>query len=420
MMLLINLFDAYIVYKLMTIFLGRYTADIRLTILAYAARGCIGTVLNEFLPYPIISVSFFLLSTFLVTFCHKSKFEKKLMATVLSFVCNLLSEFVLAILVQATNFNLFEKAEYGNIFTYIIIKIIFWFITLLLQHFKGVKLNVKLPKAFIISVIIVPISSIIIELIILSQHMFDRNLTLISLFCVLASSFITIYLYDSYSKIFQERTQVELIKREQDYYKKQSELLQQNQETLRQFRHDIKNRIIAMQQMLEDREISQALEYTQQIATRLNHTISYSETGNLAIDSIINYKLTLAAQKGIRATTNIAIPNTLDVDNDDIVIILGNLLDNAIEANEHLEENKYINLTMKFSAGCLAMQTKNSFDSIVHDNNGSLTSRKDDKIMHGIGMKSIQTVVDRYNGYFSYEYDDTEFQVILMIYANKK
>lgn len=418
-MLIINLFDAYIIYKFMTIFFGKYNCEKNLLIIMCSFRWLIGTIINEFLPYPIITVIFWFVSTFFISLCYKSNFTKKLLITFVVYIINFISELILALIIQITKFNIFEKAEYGTIITYIMIKIIYWTTTLILQHLKGVKLNVKLPKIFVAAIIIVPASSVIIALIIFSQSNFDRQLTLISLICIMASTFITIYLYDSYSKILENHAQGELAKREKVYYQKQSELLQKNQEELRQFRHDIHNRIITMQQMLEDKQYNNALEYTDQITQRLEHAVSYSVSGNIAIDSIINYKLTQAANKGIEVYADISIPDNLSVHDDDLVVILGNLLDNAIEANDKLSDHKYINLTMKYITGCLTIRTKNSYDSIIYDNNGKIQSRKNDNIMHGIGLRSVQSCVDNYKGSLSIHYDEKEFEVFIMLYASK-
>lgn len=414
--LLINLFELYIVYRFMNIFFETYNIDKRLVIIAYSFRWLGGTLINDLIPYPIVSLIFFIGSTFLIALCYHGKVLKKILISLIIFMCGFISELLFAIIIELSGFNMFEKEHYGSVLLLVGCKIIFWIISLILQKFKGIKLNTKLPKVFVIAVIIILGSSFIIEMIIMNQNTFESSTVILSLFLVLATTLITIYLYDSYSKIFQERAQAELVKREQGYYQKQSELLQKNHEELRQFRHDIQNRIITMQEMIQNQDYEQVLNYTEQITQRIQHVTAYSETNHIAVDSIINYKLTLAEQKGIQVKSKVQIPEELVFNEDDIVVILGNLLDNAIEACEKLDTNKYIHLLVDYNTGTLTIQTKNNFDSVIHSSNGQIVTRKDDSIAHGIGLKSIKNIVDRYNGQFDIDYTKTQFDTFIMLY----
>lgn len=416
--LIINLFDIYIVYRCMSIFFSDTNFNKKLCVTIYLCSWFLGTFLNFIVPYPVITISFSLFSYFIISLCYNSKLSKKLLVTLTIFLLSTISESIIAIALHLNNFNLFQKSDYGNIFMHIITNIIFWTTTLLLQKLKGIRLNVKLPKLFIISTIIVPVSSVIIEFIILNQNLLNRNLAILSLFCISASTFITIYLYDSYSDILQQKAQSELTKRENNYYKNQSELLQNNYNELRQFRHNMLNRIISIQQMLEQQEYERIQEYTNSMIQKITNTKSYSTTGNFVIDSIINYKLSVAANKGINVTADLTIPEHLDfIKDDDIIVIIGNLLDYAIEASESVTEKKHLTLTIQYITGCLYIQTKSSFNPVVHDYNHTLSFRKENDITHDIGFKSIQAAADRYNGYVDYSSTEKEFEVFVMLYS---
>lgn len=414
----INLFDTYIVYRFMSIFFGKHKVDTRLVIAIYGVRLVIGTLLNEYLPYPIVTASFFFTSIICITFCYESNITKKILCTIIVYMCALISEFIPALAIQVSDFSFMQRAEYGNYLIYILTKVIYWSTTLLMKKASGIKYDTKLPRIFVCSVIIVPVCSAIVEFIILHQPNFNGTLTLVSLICALSSSFITIYLYDSYSIIFRKRIEAELALQEKEYYKKQSELLQKSQTELQQYRHDTKNRVITVQQMIEQQEYDQALQYTTELAHKLNHITPHSNSGNISIDSIVNYKLSSAIQKGIQIQFELSIPEQLSVDDDDIVVILGNLLDNAIEANERISdtEKRYLELSMKYKTGCLIIRVKNRFDSIVHVHHGTFTSRKQNKRLHGIGLKSVQAAVDHYQGSMTITHEDDIFEVFIMMY----
>ena len=285
------------------------------------------------------------------------------------------------------------------------------------REIKNVKVNMPVPKEFVIAVILTPITSIFLEILIFQQENIDDKIVMASLICVILLNFIMIYLYDSLSKTFEERTQMELVRREKTYYHNQSELLQRSDEELRQFRHDIKNKILVIVQMLEKNETERIRGYISQMTEKLDNTKMFSQSGNIVIDSIVNYKLNKAKELGVEIKCNIAVPTKIEMEDDDIVIILGNLLDNAIEATCILEKNKYIDINFDYNKDCIFITIKNSYDNIINIVNGAIKTRKKDDVLHGIGLKSVRTSVEKYNGIITFEHKDNEFIANVILYV---
>jgi sensor histidine kinase regulating citrate/malate metabolism len=169
--------------------------------------------------------------------------------------------------------------------------------------------------------------------------------------------------------------------------------------------------------MINKNEQERVLEYTKQIESKLEQTAAYSMTGNIAIDSIINYKLTQAKERKVDVDVEIVLPENIAVKEDDIIVILGNILDNAIEAVELLEKDKFINLTVGYEKGVMFIHIKNSYDSLVNVSGGKLLTRKKEKNMHGIGLQSVNNVIEKYNGLMELEYSDSEFSVDILLYV---
>lgn len=400
----------------MTIFFHRHVYNEHITVITYVIRWIIPTILNPLLPYPLINLVVFFSTVFLITLNYEGSLLKKFLNTLIIFICSLIAELITALIMGIYNLNILEEADYGNLITTIILESIFGLTTIIVQKFKNIKTNAPFEKIFIIGIILIPAASIVLELLLLKQADISKYAIFISLTCILAINFIILYIYDSLSKIFQEKAELEIIKREKNYYHQQSELLQKRQEELSQFRHDIKNRMIAMQEILEKNNCPDALKYTEQITKKLSNTKCYSNTENIAIDSIINYKLTLATEQDVVVSSHITIPTELAIDADDCVVILGNLLDNALEATNHLEKDKYISVTMEYNHGCIILSIKNSYDSYLKFINGRLKSRKEDDAIHGIGLQSVQSVLNKYHGILELDYDNSNFCVTAIMY----
>lgn len=188
--------------------------------------------------------------------------------------------------------------------------------------------------------IIIPISMMSMEIAIFSQNI-SNNMTGISVICLAASVFILIYLYDSLSRMFNERARAVVALREKDYYHEQVVLLKEKYEELRQYRHDMKNRMIVVERMVRDKQYDMILKYTEELSKKIDQISLYCNTGNIALDSIINYKVAKMAESNIVVETNIVMPEKIRIDEDDLIVILGNLLDNAIEAVECMNTNKH-------------------------------------------------------------------------------
>lgn len=146
----------------------------------------------------------------------------------------------------------------------------------------------------------------------------------------------------------------------------------------------MKNYLYTLAGLIDESDID-AKKYIEKLTDRLEKTKLFSNTGNPAIDSVINYKLSQAVRKGIDVKTDICFPKQLQENEDHFISILGNLLDNAIEAAEILKENRYLILKIQYRVGAVFIHVINSFSEIPgmkalveFDKDGNLTeeSRK--------------------------------------------
>ena len=100
-----------------------------------------------------------------------------------------------------------------------------------------------------------------------------------------------------------------------------------------------------------------------------------------------------------------------------MTVILGNLLDNTINEVKKLEENRYISINIKYTKGCLMIKVNNSYNGIINEKEGVLSTTNKNKGDHGIGLKNIKSVLEKYNGTIDFEYDDDNFKTTLLMYA---
>lgn len=207
---------------------------------------------------------------------------------------------------------------------------------------------------------------------------------------------------------------------ERNMYYMQASQQQKNDLELKQFRHDLKNHIGALNQMLTSDEEEKALAYLATINNIADSSQLFSHTGNIALDSIVNYKLSEAEKNNITCTFHASVPEHLNIHNEDIIIILGNLLDNAIEACCKLEDSRYINTSLAYRNGLFLIKVSNRYDGIIKKSGKKLATLKPDKSLHGLGLKNVQNALSHYNGTLEINAQDTEFTTTAILYINQK
>ena len=251
------------------------------------------------------------------------------------------------------------------------------------------------------------------------MHGINENIKIISVFLSLFILMLIMYMYDLMSGSYINSIHTKMMERENIYSAKQAEVLRKNSASIRKIRHDMNNHLYVLESLIdEDGENVEAKKYIEQMIGKINQAKMYCDSGNVQLDSIVNYKLSEAAEKDINIELNTKLPEIIEADMGDMVTVLGNILDNAIEAAQITDKDRYIKLDIKYKSGAMFITLKNSYDGRINAKNGVLKTIKSNKIEHGIGLNSVQEVVQKYNGEVEMEYDDREFCIMIVLYMN--
>lgn len=206
-------------------------------------------------------------------------------------------------------------------------------------------------------------------------------------------------------------------------YEQQLELCNQHmreQESVmmdfRNIRHDIKHHYIILLEMIDKNKNKMAMEYLESLITSIPR-VGISCSDNIVIDSLINAKNAIAIQDDIDFKIDVHIPIQLPFRSADLCILLGNLLDNAIEASYLLEEaQRSIRLYMKYDKNILIITVLNNYNGyLVKERNGKIITSKRDSTNHGIGLESVNKVASKYYGSMVIETKDNIFKVKVLL-----
>lgn len=192
-------------------------------------------------------------------------------------------------------------------------------------------------------------------------------------------------------------------------------MLEEQYRKMERVRHDFKNHIIALQGLLEKKEWENMKSYFQQLKIAADMEKNEEITGNIAIDALLCQKRKLAETKNISWECDMKIIPECPVDTYDLCVLLGNALDNAIEACERIpdEEARVLTMYAKTVKKCFLLEIRNSTDT--QDFHELEYSRKRNPEEHGLGVLNIRDVVHQYQGTMNIEIKENIFHLSILI-----
>lgn len=229
--------------------------------------------------------------------------------------------------------------------------------------------------------------------------------------------FLVIYLYDRLLLSEQEKSKNLLLAEQNRGYEQELKLLLDSQKTVRGIYHDLKNHIFTLTTYLEQKEYDHMGSYLKRLQEETESGMPEVYTGHPAVDSMIHYKSGQAKMAGVAFCVETVVPEQFHMDDFDISVLLGNLLDNALEANAALQNGKKeIRLSMKILRNQLYLQVTNPFEGAIQWKGLLPVTQKGDKALHGLGMQNVKKIVNKYQGILSLEDKDCVFTAKMMLY----
>lgn len=144
----------------------------------------------------------------------------------------------------------------------------------------------------------------------------------------------------------------------------------------------------------------------------------FKDSGVLELDSILNVKFSEGEKIGIDFQKKITKISNEIVNGLDLAVIVGNLLDNAIEATSKVS-SKWIDIKIKEVYEVVYISIENSFDGVLKEKDGRLLTRKSNERRHGMGLRNVQTIIKKYDGDMKITYTPATFKVSIILYKTQ-
>ncbi len=270
-----------------------------------------------------------------------------------------------------------------------------------------------LPIKYWILIITIPIISIFLLQTILDGFTANNSYNYISLiFSLVGIIYINLAMFnffESYEDKIKLKYFETLKQQEQENYK----LLTLSYKQVREFKHDIENQFSVLNDMLKNNDTDSAKEYLVKLSSFVRLANRLCFTGNNAVDSIVNIKGSLAQTYGIEFICKVNIITSIKADELELCRIIGNGLDNAIEGCQRSDvSHQHIWISISEEREKLFIVITNTSDKV---STADLSSTKKKKGLHGIGVDSIKSSVERLGGLVKFDYEAGIFKLSVMV-----
>ncbi len=222
-------------------------------------------------------------------------------------------------------------------------------------------------------------------------------LGLLSLFCILFS-------YKKLQQNFRLSTEISLLEQEEHSLNRYVEEAKTRYDETKSFRHDIRNHIVVVKNLLQSGKLEEAVSYMEDMDDMAEKMSFPCSTNNPVVDILVGNKLGIAKSMGIDVDCSLLLPYPCSLRDIDICIILSNALDNAIQAVKRLDagREKYIRVSGRIQGDFLMIEVENSF-------HGKDTFKK------GTGLSNIKKVAEKYGGAMSIETQENKFVLHVLL-----
>ncbi len=244
--------------------------------------------------------------------------------------------------------------------------------------------------------------------------------------CIFVGELLLIYFWKNYRMLLEERQKRFIEEKQVQAMKQRLEEAEDFYGNVRKIRHEMKNHLTNIKGLAAGEQYGEIADYISKMDETMQELECRYTTGNALTDVIVNDRWRRAEKLGVDFEVEFCPVEGISVF--DLGMILGNLLDNAIEACEKdRKEKRFIRLRVKQKKQFCLIDVENSFDGRLHWQEGSqfplsTKERGDLPLMmeHGIGLKNVSDIAERYYGGVSIKVREQVFHVTVMLQREQK
>mgnify|MGYP000626922314 FL=1 len=286
----------------------------------------------------------------------------------------------------------------------------------------------ELPVRYSFMLVLIPIGSIYImnNIFMLGYKLHSNRANIqsaVTAVILLGVNVLVFYIYIKLADDLQLRRMTSVYEQQLDLCERHQQERELSILRLRDMRHNMKNNLVSILAYAENGDNEKIIRFVNEIMEEGGiKTSTVTNSGNIVIDSLIGYWYVEAKKVGIDFSVNLNIPMEMPFRGADICLILGNLLENAVEAAQKAEGKKYIRLHMKYDKNNLLLFVENNYKGVlIKTKDKMLKSTKTDAENHGVGLSSVYRIAAKYHGVVTIDDDvANRFLIRVVLYGKQE
>lgn len=370
----------------------------------------------------VFSITLFVI-LLLVAFTYRVTIWQRLLFSVILIVLFILAEMVIGLLLSMI-FRLSVDEITSNPFLYmqgVLVSKLFMFAAVKVLHFFSHPHEGRETKWLFVPLVFFPLSTFLVVHLIggsLSAQTSTTQLILplVTVVLLIGSNVLLFYFLERQLQFVEQHHQEQLVRQQIEYQAIYYKSLAEKQRVSNKAMHDLKNELLGIRDLL-NANTSQGMERLNEICAAAFSAQNMTCTGNDTLDGLISMKHQQMQEYGISFKSSVHMPVTNCIHTLDLCVVLGNLLDNAIEATSQLPLDKPRQISMAATQinHYLSLKITNTVAQPVALGEDGPQTTKSEREQHGFGLKSVQEIAGKYNGTCSFCNGDNTFSVVVMM-----
>lgn len=360
---------------------------------------------------PVITVFSNFILFFLLTLPYTSTIYKRIFVICCVFLLGVLCETV----VGRTMVWLFGYTTSVKVLVYTVSNFLFYAIIVIVKEFFVQQEERTYQKWIWFILIMIPAISSFADVILLRGD-YEQWITVVVVACLFIINIAFFYLYRIIVSSCEIEMQNQFLVLQNKAYQQQLDMIHATEDRLQRAKHDFKNHLIALERLTNPDKTEELKAYFQKMDQEYFLAENCVATGNEILDGLINSKLKTIQMIGASVEMNMQIPEKINVNAFDLVVVIGNLLDNAIEALSKDGKGKFC-MEIRYKKGMLFINSKNTYTGeIIKKGKSFLSTKCKSEEVHGIGLSNVKRVIDQYHGDIMIHTENNIFAIQIVMY----
>ncbi len=359
----------------------------------------------------LINIISTIIGMFIIAAVHEGTLKKKILHTVMCFgvscAMDMLAGFALMEAPSSSNYVLFSS--------FLSVVMFYAFVVILRNIYR--KRNREEFSGQWVFLLLIVLMSICVAYVLLNDNEISRVTALTVIIVMIAVNLILYYFYTSMLDRYIFMQDNVLLREQIAIYESELRANMEQDRNVQALRHDMKHHIREIYSLADKNTDTDIIRYLDEMSDSMDNIEKVASTGNSVFDGILNYYAQKIKQEmnNVNFSVTLKIPTDLEISSFDMNVILGNLLDNAMEnVSGEAGQELQIEAVLEYIEGLLRIEVVNTFAGNVNKDGERFISHKGQG--HGFGLFNVKKITEKYSGYMMTEHESNRFKVVVLLY----